>query len=103
MSSSRRTVENITSERNERVMILVNSCISKVDRIEVRRSRGSCAAKPQERRRHAVSKNSNYENNDRKQQEMQRCGLPRVKAREGVENIVAKNLNMRHNVVRGWG
>ena len=36
--------------------ILVNSCIRKMDRIEIRRSRKSCAARPQERARHVVSK-----------------------------------------------
>jgi len=38
------------------VKILVNSCISEVDRIGVRVSRKSCALRPQEGRRHAVSK-----------------------------------------------
>ncbi len=36
--------------------MLVNSCISKVDRIGMRGSRKSCAARPRERGRHAVSK-----------------------------------------------
>ena len=36
--------------------ILVNSCIRKMDRIGMRRSRKSCAVRPQEGWRHAVSK-----------------------------------------------
>ena len=36
--------------------ILVNSCIKKMDRIRMRRSRKSCAAKPWEKWRHAVGK-----------------------------------------------
>ena len=44
-----------TSARNERVKILINPCIRKMDRIGMR-SRKSCAARPQEGGRHAVSK-----------------------------------------------
>ena len=36
--------------------ILVNSCIRKVDRMWMRASRKSCAARPREGERHAVSK-----------------------------------------------
>ena len=36
--------------------ILLNPCIRNVDRIGMRVSRKSCAARPQEMRRHAVSK-----------------------------------------------
>ena len=36
--------------------ILVNSCIREMDRIRMRRSRKSCAARPREGERHAVSK-----------------------------------------------
>ena len=36
--------------------ILVNSCIIKMERIGMRRSRKSCAARPWEGWRHAVSK-----------------------------------------------
>ena len=42
--------------RDERVKILVNSCIRKMDRIRMRRSRKSCAAKPREGWRYAVGK-----------------------------------------------
>ena len=37
-------------------MILVNSCIGKMGRIGMRRSRKPCAARPREGWRHAVSK-----------------------------------------------
>ena len=46
----------VYSVRDERMKILVNSCIWKMDRIRMRRSRKSCAAKPREVRSHAVSK-----------------------------------------------
>ena len=36
--------------------ILVNSCIRKMDRIEMGRSRKSCAARPREEGRHEVNK-----------------------------------------------
>ena len=36
--------------------ILVNSCIRKMDRIKMRRSRKSCAAWPRDGGKHAVSK-----------------------------------------------
>ena len=49
-------MEKQTKEESSRVKILVNSCIRKMDRIRMRRSRKSCAAKPRERGRHAVSK-----------------------------------------------
>ena len=45
-----------TSRREERVKILVNSCIRWVDRIGMRVSRESCAARPREGMKHAVSK-----------------------------------------------
>ena len=41
---------------DERVKILVNSFIRKMDRIRMTRSRKSCATRPWEGRRHAVSK-----------------------------------------------
>ena len=40
----------------ERMKILVNSCIRKMDRIGMRRSRKPCAARPQEGGKHVVSK-----------------------------------------------
>ena len=43
-------------ERDERVNILVNSCIRKMNRIGMIKSRKCCAARPQEGGRHAVSK-----------------------------------------------
>ena len=36
--------------------VLVNSCIRELERIGVRERRKSCAAKPQEDRKHVVSK-----------------------------------------------
>ena len=44
------------SKRDEGVKILINSCIKKLDRIEMRVSGESCAARPWEGDRHAVSK-----------------------------------------------
>ncbi len=29
-------------------------------------------------------------------------GLTRIKAREGKENVIMKNLDIRHNIVTGW-
>ena len=52
----RKRVPEFTSVRDERVKILINSCIRKMDRIRMRRSRKSCAARPREGGRHAVSK-----------------------------------------------
>ena len=46
----------VSSVSDERVKILVNSCIRQMDRIRMRRSRKSCATRPQEGGRHAVSK-----------------------------------------------
>ena len=40
----RQRVPEFTSERDERMKMLVNSCISEVDRIGMRESRKSCAA-----------------------------------------------------------
>ena len=44
-----------TRERDERLRILVNSCIREVDRIGVRGRSKSCTARPREQGRHAVS------------------------------------------------
>ena len=52
----RQRVPEFTSKGDERMKMLVNSCISEVDRIGMRKSRKSCAARPQEGGRHAVSK-----------------------------------------------
>ena len=52
----RKRVPEFTSVRDERVKILINSCIRKMDRIRMRRSRKSCAARPREGGRHTVSK-----------------------------------------------
>ena len=52
----RKRFPEFTSVRGERVKRLVNSCIRKIDRIGIRRSRKSCAAKPREGGRHDVSK-----------------------------------------------
>ena len=44
----RERVPEFTSERDERMKMLVNSYISEVDRIGMRSSRKSCAARPRE-------------------------------------------------------
>ena len=48
--------EESSSIRDERVKILVNSCIRKMDRIRIRKSRKFCVARPWDRWRHAISK-----------------------------------------------
>ena len=53
--TKRKRVPEFTSVKDERVKILVNFCIRKVDKIRMR-SRKSCAARPREGWRHAVSK-----------------------------------------------
>ena len=52
----RKRVPEFTSVRDERVKILVNSYIRKMDSIGMRRSRKPCAARPRERWKHAISK-----------------------------------------------
>ena len=52
----RKRVPEFTRERDERLRLLVNSCIREVDRIGVRGSGKSCAARPGEQGRHGVSK-----------------------------------------------
>ena len=52
----KKRVPEFTSVRDERMKILINSCIRKMDRIGMRRSRKSCAARPWKGRRHVVSK-----------------------------------------------
>ena len=44
----RQRVPEFTSKRDERMKMLVNSRISKVDRIGMRKSRKSCATRPRE-------------------------------------------------------
>ena len=51
----RKRVPEFTNVRDERVKILVNFCIRKMERIGMRRSRKTCASRPQERWRHAES------------------------------------------------
>ena len=41
-----------------------------------------------------------FENNRR--DSIQTGSLPRIKAREGLENVIIKNFNFRDEVVRGW-
>ena len=53
---SRKRVPEFTRERDERLRILVYSCIREVDRIGVRGRGKSCAARPREHGRHAVRK-----------------------------------------------
>ena len=52
----RKIVPEFTSKREERITMLVNSCIRDLDSIGVSEGRKSCAARPREERRHAVSK-----------------------------------------------
>ena len=52
----RKRFSEFTSVRDKRVKILVNSCIRKMDIIGMSRSSKSCAARPWEVERHAVSK-----------------------------------------------
>ena len=52
---SRERVPEFTRERDERLRRLVNSCITEVDRIGVRGRGKSCAARPREQGRYAVS------------------------------------------------
>ena len=44
----RQTLPEFTSERDERMKMLVSSRINEVDRIGMRESRKSCAARPRE-------------------------------------------------------
>ena len=53
---SRERVPEFTRERDERLKILVNSCIREVDRIGVRGRGKSCVERPREQGRHAISK-----------------------------------------------
>ena len=53
---SRERVPEFTRERDERLRILVNSCISKVDRKGSRGRGKSCEERSREQGRHAVSK-----------------------------------------------
>ena len=53
-NGQRKRDPEFTNVRDERVKILVNSLIRKMDRRGMRRSRKSCAARPRERGRHAV-------------------------------------------------
>ena len=53
---SRKTVPEFASVRDERVKILVNSRIRKMDIIVMRRSTKPCATRPREGWRHTVSK-----------------------------------------------
>ena len=55
-NKQRKRVPEFTSVSDEKVKILVNSCIRKMDKIGMGRSRKSCAARPRKGRRHAVSK-----------------------------------------------
>ena len=52
----RKRVPEFISVRDERVKILVNSCIRKMDRIGMRRNRKPCAARLREGWKHEVSK-----------------------------------------------
>ena len=52
----RERVPEFTRERDERLRILVNSCIRRVDRIGVGGRSKSCAARPREQGRDTVSK-----------------------------------------------
>ena len=41
-----------------------------------------------------------FENNRR--DSIRTISLPRIKAREGMENVIMKNFNFKNEVVRGW-
>ena len=41
-----------------------------------------------------------FENNRR--DSIRTVNLPRIKAREGLENVIIKNFNYRDEVIRGW-
>ena len=43
---------------------------------------------------------TDFENNRR--DSIPTVSLPRIKAREGLENVIIKNLNFMDEVVRGW-
>ena len=43
---------------------------------------------------------SEFRNNRR--DSIQTVSLPKIKAKEGLENVIIKNLNFRDEVVRGW-
>ena len=43
---------------------------------------------------------TNFENNRR--DSIRTVSLPRIKAREGMENVIIKNFNFKDEVVRGW-
>ena len=53
---TKKRVPEFTSVRDERVKILANSCIRKIKRIRIRKSRKSFVARPREGWRNAVSK-----------------------------------------------
>ena len=52
----RKVVPESASEREKGITMLVDSCIRDLDSIGVRKGRKSCAARPREEWRHAVSK-----------------------------------------------
>ena len=62
--------------RDEKMKIMVNSCIRNMDRIGMRRSRKSCAERLQEvgGMQLASSESSQHKNSGRRQIEMQHCG-----------------------------
>ena len=41
-----------------------------------------------------------FENNMR--ESTRTASLPRIKAREGLENVKIKNFNFRDDIIRGW-
>ena len=56
--------------------VLVYSCIRELDRIGVRGRRKSCAARPQEDRRHAVSKINRAASIKIVTEHSKRCNMP---------------------------
>ena len=56
MEKQTKEVSEFTSVMDEKLKILVNSCIRKMDRIGTRTSRKPCAVRPRKGWRHAVSK-----------------------------------------------
>ena len=69
-------MKEFTSVRYERVKILVNSCIRKMDSIKMRRSRKFCVARLREEWRHTVNKFRRAVSMNIAVEKRQRCNNP---------------------------
>ena len=78
-------VPEFTRERDERLRILVNSCIREVDRIGVRGRGKSCAARPRDHGRHAVTTKIAVKASKRGNIAAMRKRLKTVSQRRGVD------------------